>query len=77
MKDPVLVFEKTSSNSDPVVQLLTVRQTAELLRISPSGVRRLQEKRFIAFIKVGGNVRFAMSDIVSYLEKRRVRPIDT
>jgi excisionase family DNA binding protein len=75
--EPVLVFEKTSSNSDPVVQLLTIRQTAELLRISASGVRRLQEKRLIAFIKVGGNVRFAMSDIVSYLEKRRVRPIDT
>jgi excisionase family DNA binding protein len=75
--EPVLVFEKTSRNSDPVVQLLTIRQTAELLRISASGVRRLQEKRLIAFIKVGGNVRFAMSDIVSYLEKRRVRPIDT
>ena len=75
--EPVVVFDKTSSNSDPVVQLLTIRQTAELLRISASGVRRLQEKRLIAFIKVGGSVRFAVSDIVSYLEKRRVRPIDT
>jgi excisionase family DNA binding protein len=75
--EPVSVFEKTSSTSDPVVQLLTVRQTAELLGISIPGVRRLQERRRLAFIKVGGSVRFAMSDIVSYLEKQRVEALDT
>ena len=78
MKDnPVLVFEKTSSNSDPNVQLLTVLQTAKLLGISATGVRRLQDRRLLAFIKVGGSVRFAMRDIISYLEKQRVEPIDT
>jgi excisionase family DNA binding protein len=76
-RDPVLIFEKTSSNSGPAIQLLSVRQAAELLGISPSGVRRLQERRLLAFIKVGGSVRFAMSDIVCYLEKQRVESIDT
>jgi excisionase family DNA binding protein len=75
--EPVLVFEKTSSNSNPSIQLLTVRQTAELLGISATGVRRLQDRRLLAFIKVGGSVRFAMNDIISYLEKQRVGTIDT
>lgn len=78
MKDnPVPVFEKTSSNSDPSVQLLNVRQTAKLLGISATGVRRLQERRLLAFMKVGSGIRFAMRDIISYLEKQRVETIDT
>jgi excisionase family DNA binding protein len=74
--EPVLVLDNTSNNSDPLVQLLTVRQTAALLGISATGVRRLQEKRLLAFIKIGGSVRFAMRDIVSYLEQQRIEPID-
>jgi excisionase family DNA binding protein len=75
--EPVLLFDKTSSNSDPAAQLLTVRQAAELLRVSATSVRRLQERRLLAFIKVGGSIRFSMNDIVAYLEKQRVEPIDT
>lgn len=58
------------------VELLTVAEAAELLKISVSTVRSLQQQRHIPFIKVGGSVRFAASDIASYLEKRKVRPID-
>ena len=48
---------------------------AELLKISVSGVRKLQQKRLIPFIKVGGCVRFVKSDIMSYLRKQRVESI--
>jgi excisionase family DNA binding protein len=57
------------------IELLTIREVAELLKISASGVRRLQQERKLPFIKVGGSVRFAKPDIVSYLEKRRVNAI--
>jgi excisionase family DNA binding protein len=58
------------------VELLTILEVAKLLRISASGVRRLQQARQLPFIKVGGSVRFSRRDIVSYLEMRRVGLID-
>lgn len=57
------------------IELLTIKEVAELLKISVSGVRRLQQGRHIPFIKVGGNVRFALDDIVEYLKRRRVEAI--
>lgn len=65
-----------SIDADPLSGLLTISEVAELLRISVPSVRRLQQRRQIPFIKVGGAVRFTRSDITSYLEKRRVRTID-
>lgn len=57
------------------VELLTVAEVAKLLRISLTSVRRLQQGRHIPFLKVGGSVRFAKADLVSYLEKMRVEAI--
>jgi excisionase family DNA binding protein len=63
-------------DSDPTIELLTIPQVAELLKISVPSVRRLQQRRLIPFFKVGGSVRFTRSDIASYLEKKRVEAID-
>ncbi len=63
------------TGSSPVVDLLTVPEVAELLKISTSGVRRLQQQRTIPFIKVGGSVRFDRRDIAMYLERNRVNAI--
>jgi excisionase family DNA binding protein len=60
----------------PALELLTIPEVAKLLKISASGVRRLQQARQLPFIKVGGSVRFSRRDIVSYLEARRVGSID-
>ena len=57
------------------MELLDVAEVAEFLKISVSGVRRLQQKRQIPFFKVGGRVRFTRSDIVEYLKHRRVAAI--
>ena len=65
-----------SIDADPALGLLTIPDVAELLKISIPTVRRLQQQRKLPFIKVGGCVRFTRSDIVAYLEKRRVRSID-
>ncbi len=65
-----------SIEPDPKVQLLTIAETAELLKIAAATVRRLQQQRQIPFITVGGSVRFAADDITAYLERRKVRPID-
>ena len=63
----------TDSNS--TIELLTIAEVAELLKISATSVRRLQQGRNVPFIKVGGSVRFSKADIVSYLEKNRVEAI--
>jgi excisionase family DNA binding protein len=65
-----------STNSGPSIDILTISDVAELLKISKSGVRRLQQALHLPFIKVGGSVRFSKSDIVLYLEKRRVESIE-
>ena len=57
-------------------ELFTVSEAAALLRISASGVRRLQQQRHLSFIKVGGSVRFAKSDLSAYLTRQRVGPVD-
>ena len=63
-------------SADSAVELLTTPEVAELLKISVAGVRRLQQGRHIPFHKVGGSIRFAKGDLVSYLEKHRVESID-
>jgi len=57
------------------LELLTIAEVAKLLKISVPSVRRLQQQRHIPFFKVGGRIRFARSDVVAYLQKRRVHSI--
>jgi len=72
----VLHLDNISNDLHPAINLLTVTQVAELLKISATSLRRLQQGRHLPFIKVGGSVRFAMIDILSYLGKRRVESIE-
>jgi excisionase family DNA binding protein len=65
-----------SIESNAPIELLTVAEVAEQLKISISGVRRLQQARKLPFIKVGGSVRFFQSDVVAFLRKRRLDAID-
>jgi excisionase family DNA binding protein len=61
-----------SSDPNSTIELLTITEVAEVLKISATGVRRLQQARQLPFIKVGGSVRFFKRDIIVYLEKQRV-----
>jgi excisionase family DNA binding protein len=65
-----------SIEADRTSELLTVAEVAQWLKLSPSGVRHLQQARRLPFIKVGGRIRFSKQDITSYLEKRQVGSID-
>lgn len=64
-----------SEDSIPTLGLLTIAEVAKLFRISVSSVRRLRQQRRIPFIKIGGSVRFAKDDVVSYVERGRVESI--
>lgn len=73
---PVLLFDKELKSLDPM-ELLTIKEVAQMLRISMPGVRRLQTGRHIPFFKIGGSVRFSKSDIAAYLERSRIEAIGT
>jgi excisionase family DNA binding protein len=60
---------------EPAVDLLTIPEAARLLTISVSGMRRLQQKRRIPFIKVGGSIRFERRDVLSFVQGNRVEAI--
>jgi excisionase family DNA binding protein len=73
--DPVLLFDNLPSDSNRTYELLTIPEVAAYFRVSVSEIRRLQYGRKLPFIKVGGSVRFARSDLVAYLAKCRVESI--
>lgn len=73
--DSVPFFDTTTIDSAQI-ELLTIAETAKLLRISEVSVRRLQQGRHLPFIKVGGRVRFAKADIIGYLSRHRVESIE-
>lgn len=55
---------------------MTVADAAGFLKISKSGVRRLQLARRLPFIKVGNCVRFVRRDLLVFLKSQRIEPID-
>jgi excisionase family DNA binding protein len=71
----VSFFDNQPNEPVPAIQLLTIAEAARFLKISKSGVRRLQQGRHIPFFKVGGSIRFAKDDLMSYLARRRVSSI--
>ena len=72
--DDVLLFDNNFDGS--TLTLLTLQEVAKIFKISPTGVRRLQEKRVIPFVKVGGSVRFLKEDLITYVCKQRVKAIE-
>ena len=58
-----------SAMSDPLV--LTVDQVAALLQVDCKTVMRLRNQKKIAFVKIGGKLRFRMEDVQEYLGKAR------
>jgi len=51
-----------------VLQLLTVKQLAECLKISPKTIYNMVSLGRIPFIKVGGALRFIWGDIEKWIK---------
>ena len=62
-----------SSDPDPKTPTITdSRGAATLLGTTERHIRRLTSERDLPFLKVGGKVRFRLSDIEEYLGRHRV-----
>lgn len=56
-------------------EFLNPEELAAILAISRATVYRLIARRQIAFIKVGGGLRFRRSDIEKFLESNHIKPL--
>ena len=51
---------------------LTVEQAAEYLNTNVRFIRRIVAERRVVFYKVGGHVRFSMTDLENFVQEGRV-----
>jgi excisionase family DNA binding protein len=54
----------------PPVALLTVREVADLLRISPSSVWRLHRTEGLPGVRPGRDLRFRLEDVEAWIASR-------
>lgn len=57
------------------IQLLTVPQLAELLRVSKTSVYRLVERRQVTFIRLPRGLRFRREDIEAFMRSRSTESV--
>lgn len=63
-------------NLDESVEILTIKEAAKFLNIKVSNLRSAVFKRKIPYLKLGALIRFKKSDLVEWLEKSLVYPIN-
>jgi excisionase family DNA binding protein len=68
-------IEPEGATFDSSVELLDIKEGAAFLKIAVPTMRRLQQQREVSFIKVGGAIRFAKSDLINYITRKRVAAI--
>ena len=57
-------------------KLLSINDLIEYFNISKATAYRLIDSRKITFYKIGGCIRFDQQDILNYLEKNKIDPIE-
>ena len=67
---PVMTAESEEPESEE--PKLDVPAVAETLNVSDRTVRRLAEQRLISHHRVGGQLRFAPSDVEAFLRRTRI-----
>ncbi|MFH1047315.1 MAG: helix-turn-helix domain-containing protein [Patescibacteria group bacterium] len=57
-------------------RLLNVRELATLLKVSPTSIYRLVERRAIPFVRLPRGLRFSEADVENYLARHRVEAVE-
>ncbi len=78
--DSLLLTTKYMNASDTTQlkmrELMTVKEVAAFLKITPNSVYRMVERRLVRFFKIRSGIRFAKSDIEAYLNQCCVEAIN-
>lgn len=54
-------------------KLLSESEVMEILGVSQSTLRRLRERKEINFYKIGKSVRYKFSEIIRFIDERKVQ----
>ncbi|HAU65998.1 MAG: binding domain protein, excisionase family protein [Candidatus Uhrbacteria bacterium GW2011_GWF2_39_13] len=57
-------------------ELMTVKEVANFLKVTPNSVYRMIEKRLVRFYKIRSGLRFMKTDVESYLNSCCVEAIN-
>lgn len=66
-----LTMTASSQQLSTGIQLLTVKEVAEMLGVTSSSVYRMVDKRVIASYRIRSGLRFQLQDVVEYLNSCR------
>ena len=55
--------------------IVTTRELSKLLKVSPRTISNYIATRRLPYLKIGGSVRFALSDVMAALSKFTVKEI--
>jgi hypothetical protein len=67
--------EQTSNRVEPRIKYLNDVEAAEIADMSPQTFRNWRfQGRGPAYIKVGRSVRYSLTDLISWLEGRKISP---
>ena len=72
---PILPFKNSMNIGLTSQNLITPDELSRIFKISKPSVYRLVDNRILPFYKVGGSLRFSISDINEYLSNVKVEPI--
>ena len=61
-------LQEGPSGYDARVQLVTKEQLAKVLQVTPRSIDRWRSEGWLPFLRIGGRIRFDLSDVVRHLE---------
>ena len=67
-------FQHSKVDNSSHTELVNIAEAARVLSVSVSTLYGWVWQRKIAFVKVGRAVRFEMSDLQEFIQRRRVQP---
>lgn len=57
-----------------VIELLTIDEAAEILKVKKSRLRKAIFRREVKFVKLGALIRFTRAHLIEWIESRTIGP---
>ncbi len=57
-----------------VIELLTIEEAAELLKVKKSRLRKAVFRKEVKFVKLGALIRFKRAHLLEWIERRTIGP---
>jgi len=65
-------IQSKSSDTLFLIRIVTRKQLAEILQLSPSFISKLMSEKGLPYFKIGRAVRFQLKEVMRFLEERKM-----